>query len=336
MAAPKISNDSKAISTELTRLLGCKYPIIAGPMFLVSYVDLVVKVSEAGGIGGTPSLNWRTAEEFEAAVKEIKSLTSKPFAVNLIVNAANSRQVPDLDICVRHKVPLVITSLGNPKEAIRRMHEVGCKVFCDVTTLKYAQKCEELGADGVIAVSSGAGGHAGPTSPLVLIPHLKRHLKIPVIAAGGIATGEQIAAALLLGAGGVQIGTRFIASNEARVDANYKNAIVNASPDDIVLTKKISGVPVAVINTPYIKKMGLEITKFEEFLHTNERTKKYMKMLRHYIGSESLRNAVVGPTWKEVWSAGQGSGLIDDILPAAEIVERLVKEYHEAVSRLPA
>jgi nitronate monooxygenase len=322
------------IPTAFTQLFGCDFPIIAGPMFLVSNPKLVSAVSGTGGLGAMPSLNWRSTEEFRKAVREVKAKTDKPFGVNLIVNQANPRQKADLQVCVEEKVPLVITSLGNPKEAIQKMHAVGGKVFCDVTTLPYAKKVEDLGADGVIAVSAGAGGHAGPISPLVLIPYLRRHLRIPVVAAGGIATGEQIAAAILLGASAVQIGTRFIASEESTVDAAYKKAILDSDPEDIVLTKKISGTPAAVINTPYIEKQGLELNPVESYLFKHPKTKKYMKMLRAYMGSKALETAVSGTTWKEVWSAGQGVGLIDDILPAAQIVRQLVEEYFEACHRL--
>lgn len=321
------------IPTPFTRLFDCKFPIIAGPMFLVSDENLVSAVSDAGGMGGMPSLNWRTTEKFREAIRAVKAKTSKPFAVNLIVNQANTRQHADLDVCVEEKVPLVITSLGSPKEVIARMHAVGCKVFCDVTTLDYAGKVQDLGADGVIAVSAGAGGHAGPISPLVLIPFLKRHLRIPIIAAGGIATGEQVAAALVLGASGVQIGTRFIASTEAKVEPAYKNAIINSDPEDIVMTLKISGTPAAVIKTPYIEKAGTDLNPMEKLLYRYPRTKKYMKLVRTYIGAKALEKAVVAPTWKEVWSAGQGVGLIDDVIPAAQIVERLVEEYHAAVKQ---
>jgi nitronate monooxygenase len=215
------------------------------------------------------------------------------------------------------------------------MHEVGCKVFCDVTNLEYAKKVEGLGADGVIAVSAGAGGHAGPISPLVLLPYLKRHIKIPVIAAGGIATGEQIAAALILGAEGVQIGTRFIASTEAKVSQSYKDAITNSDPEDIVMTLKISGTPAAVIKTPYIEKIGLDLNPLEKLMYKYPQTKKYMTIARHYLGTKALEQAAGKTTWKEVWSAGQGVGLIDDVIPAAEIVARLVDEYYTASKRLP-
>ena len=323
----------RPIETPFTKMLGCPYPLIAGPMFLVSDEELVSAVSEAGGIGATPSLNWRTTEEFRKAVQKIKSMTKKPFGVNLIVNQANTRQDADLAVCVEEKVPFIVTSLGSPKETIRRMHEVGGKVFCDITTLKYGKKCEDMGADGVIAVSAGAGGHAGPISPLVLIPYLRKHLKIPIVAAGGIATGEQMAAALLLGASAVQIGTRFIASTEAKVDEAYKKAILDSEPEDIVLTNRISGTPAAVINTPYIQKMGLNLGPVEQYLFKNPKTKKYMKMVRAYLGAKVLEKAASGPTWKTVWSAGQGVGLIEDILPAGEIVELMVEQYYEAFER---
>ena len=175
------------MNTALTRMLGCQVPIIAGPMFLVSDENLVSAVAQAGATAAMPSLNWRSTEQFRAAVRELKNrVGSRPYGVNLIVNKASPRALPDLEVCVEEKVPFIITSLGNPKEVIERMHQVGSKVFCDVTTLEHAKKVEALGADAVIAVSSGAGGHAGTISPLVLIPYLKRHLKIPVIAAGGI------------------------------------------------------------------------------------------------------------------------------------------------------
>jgi nitronate monooxygenase len=329
-----MTNQNSPISTDFTRLLGCTHPIIAGPMFLVSDEELVTAVSEAGALGAMPSLNWRSPEKFREALRTIKARTKNPFGVNLIVNQANTRQYPDLEVCAEEKVPLVITSLGSPKNVIKKMHEVGCKVFCDVTDLEYAKKVQDLGADGVIAVCAGAGGHPGRLSPFVFIPYLKKHLQIPIVAAGGIATGEQIAAALLLGASAVQIGTRFIASRESKVDAAYKQAILDAKPEDIVLTQKISGTPASVIRTPYIDKVGLELNPLENLLYKYPQTKKYMKMVRYYLGSKALEKAAIGTTWKEVWSAGQGAGLIEDILPAADIVQRLISETLEAGKKL--
>ena len=322
------------IQTDFTKLLGCEYPIIAGPMFLVSYVELVTAVSEAGGVGTFPSLNWKKAEDFRKAIREVKSRTKKPFGVNLIVNKSNPRLRPTSRFAPKRRF-----RWSSPRSGIRRKRFEECtrsaaRFSATVTTLDYAKKVQDLGADGVIGVSAGAGGHAGPISPMVLIPHLRNNLKIPVVAAGGIATGDQIAAALLLGASAVQIGTRFIATHEAKVDAAYKNAILNAEPEDIVMTERISGTPAAVIRTPYIDKIGLKLNPFEAFLHKNEHTKKYMKMLRLYIGSKALAKAASMPTWKEVWSAGQGVGLIEDIEPAATIVHRLAREYREAAKRV--
>ncbi|NDD90480.1 nitronate monooxygenase [bacterium] len=320
--------------TPLTDLLGCRYPIIAGPMFLVSDENLVQAVCKSGATAAMPSLNWRQPEQFQQAVRAVKkAIGGSPFGVNLIVNKANPRVDRDLEICAEEKVPFIITSLGNPKEVIRRMHSVGSKVFCDVTSLDYALKVADLGADGVIAVSSGAGGHAGPISPLVLIPYLKRNLKIPVIAAGGIATGDQIAAALVLGADGVQLGTRFIASSEAKVSDGYKNAILGAKPEDIVMTLKISGTPAAVIRTPYIDQVGTDISTLEKFLLKNAWTKKSMKMLRSVIGAKTLEKAASNTTWKEVWSAGQSAGLINEVMPAGKIVEDLMRECEESLNR---
>lgn len=321
---------TKPIPTAFTKALNCEFPIIAGPMFLVSNEALVSEVSNAGGIGATPSLNWRTTEGFHDAVKKIKSLTQKSFAINLIVNKANPRVDSDLEVCVKEKVPMVITSLGNPKKVIESVHAYGGKVFCDVVDLKYAQKVEQMGCDGVIAVSSGAGGHAGPISPLVLVPYLKSKLRIPVVAAGGVAIGKQVFALLALGADAVQIGTRFIASEEAGVSPEYKHAVTHSEPEDIVLTKRISGTPASVIKTPYVEKQGLELNFVEEFLLNNSRTKKYMKLFRAVIGQKALEKAAHKTTWKNVWSAGQGVGLIKDVKPAKEILHSLVEEYWES------
>lgn len=319
------------IKTKFTELLGCDYPVIAAPMFLVSNEVMVTEASNAGGLGAAPSLNWRSAQQFDEALTNIAAATSKPYAINLIVNKSNLRLDDDLDVLVKHKVPMVITSLGNPQRVIDAVHGYGGKVFCDVIDLQYALKVQDQGADGVIAVSSGAGGHAGPTSPLVLLPYLKEKLDIPIVAAGGIATGRQILAALVLGADAVQIGTRFIASTEAQVADDYKQAILTSAPEDIVLTKRISGTPAAVINTPFIQKAGLELPFWESFLRSHPLTAKYAKLLRYMRGTKSLQASAAGAvSWKTVWSAGQGVGLIHDILPTADIIHTLVDEYYTA------
>jgi nitronate monooxygenase len=323
------------IKTPVTEMLGIRYPIIGAPMFLVSNEAMVIAISEAGGIGTFPTLNYRPASEFARVAKSIKQKTSKPIGVNLIVNKSNTRQHEDLKAALDAGVDLFITSLGSPKQVIIDAHRNGAKVFSDVTNLEHAKKVEDMGADGVIAVSSGAGGHAGPISPLVLIPWLKKELKIPIIAAGGIADGRTMAAALVLGASAVSVGTRFIACREAQVDQAYKDAIVNSNPEDIVMTTRVSGTPAAVINTDYVKKIGTDLPLALKILKNNPMTKKYVVPLIHLLGMRSLENAANNPTWKTVWSAGQSVGLIDDILSCQEIVESLVKGYESAIKSTP-
>ncbi len=327
--------DPVKIETAFTRMMGIDLPIVAAPMFLVSNVELVTSASEAGGIGTFPALNYRPLEKYSEALREMKKRTSKPIGVNVIVNKSNARQNDDLKLALDAGVEMFITSLGSPKEVIHDAHKNGAKVFSDVTNLEHALKVQDLGADGVIAVGSGAGGHAGPISPLVLIPWLKTKLKIPVLAAGGIANGAQIAAALALGADGVSIGTRFIASREANVDVSYKQAVVDSDPEDIVMTTRLSGTPAAVIRTAYIEKLGTDLPMALQILKNNSLTKKYAVPLIHWLGMKALEEAAEKPTWKTVWSAGQSVGLVDEILTVSEIYQKLSREYLQAKDRLP-
>jgi nitronate monooxygenase len=299
-------------------------------MFLVSNEDIVVEAGEAGILGTFPALNYRSIEKYIDVVKTMRLRTKKPFGVNIIVNKSNVRQKQDLKYALEAGVNLFITSLGNPKEVIGEAHRNGAKVFCDVTNLEFARKVQDLGADGVIAVAAGAGGHAGPLSPFALIPWLKTKLEIPVIAAGGIASGEAIAAALCLGAAGVSVGTRFIASREAKVEEAYKNAIIEATPEDIVMTTKISGTPAAVIKTPFVEKNGLELNWAIQILKDHPMTKKWVTPLIHCLGMRALEKAAQTMTWKTVWSAGQSVGMVNEILSCREIVEKMIREFEEA------
>jgi nitronate monooxygenase len=323
------------IQTPFTEMMKIQYPIIGAPMFLVSNTDMVVAISEAGGIGTMPTLNFRPESKYAEALKEIKSRTKKPIGVNIIVNKSNTRAASDLKASLDNGVELFITSLGSPKEVIQEAHKNGAKVICDVINLEHAKKVQDLGADGVIAVSTGAGGHAGPISPIVLVSWLQKELKIPVIAAGGIADGATMASMITLGASAVSVGTRFIASTEAKIEQAYKDAIVKSTPEDIVMTTRVSGTPAAVIKTPYIEKIGLDLPWYLKLLKDQKMTKKYIVPLIHYLGSKSLEEAAVGPTWKTVWSAGQSVGLIHDVLSCREIMEKLVSEYEECLKNAP-
>lgn len=324
------------IKTRFTDMMGLSLPIIAAPMFLVSNEDIVVEASECGAIGTFPALNYRPIEKYQEAMRTIRSRTKKPFGVNVIVNKSNARRGQDLKFGLDAGADMFITSLGSPKEVIEEAHKSGAKVFCDVINLEYALKVQDMGADGVIAVAAGAGGHAGPTSPFALIPWLKSELEIPVVAAGAISTGAGMAAALLLGADAVSVGTRFIASKEAKVVDAYKDAILKATPGDIVMTTRVSGTPAAVIKTPYIEKTGLELHWALEALKKYPLTKKWVTPLIHYLGMQALDSAASKPTWKTVWSAGQSVGMIHEILSCREIIEKMVSEYGDALRSVPS
>lgn len=328
-------NPTTKIETSFTKMMGINYPIIAAPMFLVSNVEMVTAVSNAGGLGTFPALNYRPIEAYKAALKEMKAKTQRPIGVNIIVNKSNTRADEDIKHALDAGVELFITSLGSPKDVITQAHKNGAKVICDVVNLEHAKKVQDLGADGVIAVGAGAGGHAGPISPIVLVSWLQKKLSIPVIAAGGIADGNTMASMMTLGASAVSVGTRFIASTEAKIDQAYKDAVVNASPEDIVMTTRLSGTPAAVIRTPYIDKMGLDLPWYLNILKNQKLTKKYIVPLIHFLGSKSLEEAATGPTWKTVWSAGQSVGLIEDILTCEQIIIKLVTEYEECLKKTP-
>ncbi len=317
------------INTSFSSLMKVDLPIICAPMFLVSNEGIVVAASEAGGVGTFPALNYRPTDKYKEVLKRIKDRTKKPVGVNIIVNKSNTRQNEDIKYALDHGVELFITSLGNPKRVIEEVHKNGAKVFCDITNLEHAKKVQDMGADGVIAVGSGAGGHAGSISPLVLIPWLKAELSIPIIAAGGISTGQQIAACIALGAAGVSMGTRFIASKESQVDPSYKEAIVKSSPENIVMTARVSGTPAAVINTEYIQKIGTDLPWILKKLKSYPMTKQYIVPLIHLLGMKAMEQSATKPNWKTVWSAGQSVGLVNDILSVSEIYQNLQREYLE-------
>lgn len=323
------------IETRFTKMMGCSLPLIGAPMFLVSSPDLMVEVTAAGGVGTAPALNFRPLDVYRETLESVRKRAQGPIGINIIVNKSNQRQGDDLRLALDVGVDLLITSLGSPREVIQEAHKNGAKVICDVTNLEHARRVQDLGADGVIAVGSGAGGHAGPISPLVLIPWLKKELEIPVIAAGGIADGRQWAAALVLGADAVSVGTRFIASHEARVEDAYKQAVVSSGPEDIVMTTRLSGTPASVIRTPYIDRVGLELPWILKLLKSQPKLKRWVVPLIHQMGFKSLEVAAEKPTWKQVWSAGQSVGLVEDILPAREIVRRMVVEFQSAMEGAP-
>lgn len=311
----------------LCEMLGIEFPVIMAPMFLVSNEAMVIEAVRSGITGAIPALNYRTTEELRAGIRRMKSAIGGPIGINLIVNKSNFLYKEQLQICCEEKVDYIITSLGSPEETINEAHKVGVKVFCDVTNVKYALKVEALGADALIAVNKEAGGHAGNVSFKELLPELIKSCKIPVISAGGIGTGEGIRQMIELGSAGVSMGSIFIASNESGVSQEYKQACVDYSAKDIVMTTKLSGTPCTVINTPYVQKIGTTQNWLERLLNKNRRLKKWVKALVFFRGMKSLEKAAFSSTYKTVWCAGPSIEHVHEILPVKEIVNRLKESY---------
>ena len=289
------------IRTGLTEILGIEVPIIGAPMFLVSYEALVAAVSNAGGLGTLALPNYRSIGELEQALNTLNSTTRRPFGVNIHMSGRFAWK-EQLDICLDRGVRFFITSLGAPGPAAEKIHARGGLVFAQVVNLDQATRAEESGADGLIAVAQGAGGHGGTFPLMVLVPYLKQHTSLPVIAAGGISTGRQMAAALALGAWGVVMGTRLIASREAGVTDRYKQAVVTSGPGDIVITDRITGNRASWI-------------------------------------ASSIEGVESGPgidsrCWLDLWSAGVGVAQADAVKPAADIIKEMIGEFHGVVGQL--
>ncbi|MDD7886170.1 nitronate monooxygenase family protein [Flavivirga sp. 57AJ16] len=314
------------MAIKLTELLNIKYPVIQAPMFLVSNVAMVKEAMKGGIAGCIPALNYRTLEELRAAIKELKanSVEGGSFGFNLIVNKSNVKYKGQLEVLCEMGCDFIITSLGSPEETINRAHKVGIKVFCDVVDLKFAKKVEQLGADAIIAVNNQAGGHRGGESPEDLIKELSSNCNIPIISAGGVGIKADIDKMLSYGAAGVSVGSPFIASVEANVTDEYKQACVTYGADDIVMTERISGTPCTVINTPYVQKIGTKQTWLESVLNKNKKLKKWVKMIRFSIGMNATKNAATKATYKTVWVAGPSIEHTKAILPTKEIINRLV------------
>lgn len=313
--------------SDLREILGIREPLIMAPMFLVSNTKMVIEGMKMGVAGCIPALNYLTIEELIAAIEELKA--AKPeggaFGFNLIVNKSNVKYKAQLEAICEHGADFIITSLGSPEETIREAHKKGIKVLCDVTNLTYAQKVESLGADAVIAVNNRAGGHRGNIAPEVLIPELNANCGIPVISAGGVGDYAQFEKMMTLGAAGVSVGSPFIASVEANVSQEYKQACVDYGKEDIVMTEKISGTPCSVINTPYVQKIGTKTTGLERFLNKNKSLKKYVKMLRFLKGTNAVTKAATQATYKTVWVAGPSIEQTTQIESVQEILKRILK-----------
>ena len=309
-------------------------PLIGAPLFIVSNPDLVIEQCKAGIIGAFPALNARPKEmldqwltristELDAYAKANPGKPVAPFAVNQIVHKSNDRLEHDLELCVKHKVPVVITSLQAPTMVAGPVHSYGGLVFHDVTNIYHAKKALAEGADGLILVCAGAGGHAGTLSPFALVAEVREFYDGPIILSGSMATGEQILAAQAMGADLAYFGTRFIATTEANAMDRHKQMVVDSTSEDIVYTNLFSGV-----RGNYLSKSVEELGMDPKNLPEGDKSKMN-------FGSTGLGgDGDVKKVWKDIWSAGQSAGMVKDITPAADVVAKLRTEYDAAKSRL--
>ena len=298
-----------------------RLPVVAAPMFLISNPTLVLACCASGGVGSFPALNQRDSAGFKAWLEEIEAGLTQlqapaPYAVNLIVHPTNPRLQADLALCVEHRVPIVITSLGAVKEVVDAVHGYGGLVFHDVTTRRHAEKAAEAGVDGLIAVAAGAGGHAGTWSPFALAAEIRQFFDKTLLLAGCINHGHEILAAQLLGADLAYMGTRFIATAESHAQDAYKQMLLDAHAADIIHTPAVSGIPASFLRSS-LEQAGYDMNALKSG-HEQGKLKP--------IDDEAK-------AWKTVWSAGQGVGEIHDLPSTTELIERLQKEYREALER---
>lgn len=321
----------KKISTELTTLLKIDYPIIMAPMFLVTNEKMMIEAMNMGIAACIPALNWRTDEQMRTGITKIKNKATKgSLGINLIVNKSNPKYKKQLATCLDLKVDFIITSLGNPAEVIEKCKGKGIKVLCDVVDEKFAKKVEDLGADAIVAVNKEAGGHSGSMFSSELIPLLKKSIKIPVVSAGGVGNGKGLYNRINIdGAAGCSIGSIFIATNESDVSDAYKNACVQYSDKDIVMSTKISGTPSTVINTPYVRKIGTKQAWLEKLLSKNKFLKKWIKMFTFLKGMKAIEKAATSATYKTVWIAGPTIKFTKSIRSVKAIIQELISGYEQ-------
>jgi nitronate monooxygenase len=316
-----------SIATAFSLQVGIEVPLICGAMYPCSNPELVAAASEAGAIGVVQpiSLTYVHGHEYREGLKLIRSLTAKPIGLNALIEQSSriyrERMEKWIEIALEEGVRFFVTSLGNPRWVVRRVESVGGVVYHDVTERKWAQKAVDGGVHGLIGVNARAGGHAGARSPEALLEEV-RGFGLPVICAGGIGGVASFAAALRMGYAGAQLGTRFIATTECIASDAYKRAILNADESDIVLTERITGVPVAVIRTPFIERMGTSIGPFARRLFRGRRTKSWMRSFYALRSLRQLKKASLDEK-ADYWQAGRSVAEITSIKPAAEIVREL-------------
>ncbi len=308
------------------RHAGVDVPLICGPMFPCSNPELVAAASEAGALAIVQpiSLTYVHGHEFREGLRFIRARTSRPIGLNALIETSSryyhERMVRFVHIALEEGVRFFVTSLGNPRWVVDAVHAAGGVVYHDITERKWALKARDGGVDGFIAVNSRAGGHAGGHTPEQLIGE-SADLGVPIVAAGGVSTPEQFVAMLRMGYAGVQMGTRFIATTECNASDAYKQAIVQAHERDVVLTERLTGVPVSVINTPYVQRLGTRVGPIARWMFRGRRTKKWIRSWYNVRTAISLKRSLhAGTADDDYWQAGKSVEGIDSIVPAGDIV----------------
>lgn len=331
---PDSRSTAPGLRTRLTEHAGIEVPLIGGAMYPCSNPELVAAVSEAGGIGIVQpvSLTFVHGHGFREGLRYIRRLTARPIGMNALIESSSrayERRMEEwVDIALEEGVRFFVTSLGKPRWVVDRVEPHGGIVYHDVTERKWALKGLESGVHGLIAVNHRAGGHAGPRSPTELLDELA-DLGVPVVCAGGIGTPEEFVDALRTGYDGVQMGTRFIATRECTASQPYKQAILDADEDDIVLTERVTGVPLAVIETPYIQRLGTRAGPLARWMLRGRRRKKLMRTIYAlWSGWQLKRSSYDESGRKDFWQAGRSVAGIHEVRPAGEVV----REFARAVS----
>ena len=329
------------LDTAVTRQLGIEVPLICGAMYPCSNPELVAAASEAGGIGVIQplSLVYVHGHEFRAGLDLIRRLTSKPVGMNVIVERSSKvyeeRMQRYVDLAIEGGIRFFVTSLGNPRWVVEKAHAAGGFVYHDVTERKWALKGLEAGVDGLIGVNNRAGGHAGPKSAEALVAEMA-DLGVPLVCAGGIGDEHDFVRALGMGYAAVQMGTRFIATTECTAPAEYKQAILAAEEKDIVLTERLTGVPVSVIRTPHIERMGTKAGPFGRWMLRGRKTKHWMRMIYSLQSLWKLKRSVRGSfSYKDYLQAGKSVAGIHEVEPAGTIVRRFRAAVEPSQSPLP-
>ena len=320
---------SSLLDTALTRDTGIEIPVICGAMFPCSNPELVAAASEAGGIGVLQpvSLTFIHGYDFRKGLQYIRSLTDKPIGMNALIEqsskAYRKRMEEWVDIALEEGVRFFVTSLGKPDWVAAKAHEVGGVVFHDVTSRKWAMKGRDNGADGLIAVNRRAGGHAGEKTAEGLLDELG-DLGLPVVHAGGIGNGRSVRQVIEMGYAGVQMGTRFIATTECSAAEDYKQAIVDAQPEDVVLTERLTGVPVAVLNTPHVKRVGTKSGPLARWMLRGRRTKHWMRNIYALSALWKMKGSARRPGGpRDYWQAGKSVGEVQSVLPTRTILDEI-------------